>query len=78
MIPIDNYIKEYERIKNEECNKKYRCLYNNAGICMWQKHSGQECNSDCERFQKCFMCKDFATCEADIEVAFDKYLESCV
>lgn len=39
----------------------------NAGICMWQKHKGYECNSNCERYRKCFTCKCFQTCEEEME-----------
>ena len=63
MIPHKECIKEYERIKSEECAKSFKCVNSNSGICMWLKHSGCECSSECERYQKCFTCKELKTCE---------------
>ena len=75
MIPHKDYIKEYERIKSEECDKNFKCVNSNSGICMWLKHGGCECSSECERYQKCFTCKAFGMCEKKIEFLLCEYFE---
>ena len=41
----------------------FKCFNNNSGICMWQKNKGEECGDICERYNKCFSCAVFGTCE---------------
>ena len=78
MISRKELIKEYERIKNEECSKNFSCINNDSGICMWQKHSGCRCNSNCERYKKCFTCRKLGICEQEIETMLCENLEKGV
>ena len=41
----------------------FRCINNDSGTCMWQKNKGEECGDICERYNKCFSCAVFSTCE---------------
>ena len=41
----------------------FKCINDNSGICMWQKNKGEECGDICERYNKCFSCAVFNTCE---------------
>lgn len=75
MIPQKEFAKEYERIKKQVCTLNFECANNNSGICMWQKHSGCECISECERYKKCFTCKSLGRCEKEIEIMLCEHFE---